>query len=614
MSIQAVLGQGLLGLINGAFYAMLSLGLAVIFGLLNIINFAHGAQYMMGAFAAWLLATYLGVNYWAALVLVPLIVGGLGMLLERTVIRRTYRLEHLFGLLLTLGLSAIIEGLFVNGFGAIGRPYAIPDALRGVVNLGFMALPIYRGWVIAASLVICLITWFVIERTKLGSYLRAATENPPLVLAFGVNVPRMITLTYGMGVGLAALAGVMAAPIYQVNPLMGTNLIIVVFAVVVIGGMGSILGSVVTGFGVGLVEGVTKALWPEASNVVTFVLMAVVLVLKPAGLFGRPFSNAVAAMPGDEIRPAQTGQPGEYRAPILAMTALLVVAPFFVYPIFLMKVLCFALFAISFNLLIGFVGLGSFGHAMFFGLAGYVTGFVAKSYSGSPELAILAGTAAAAALGLATGSLAVRRQKIYFAMITLAFAEMVYFICVQAPFTGGEDGMQRIPQGHLFGFIDLESTLQLYFAVLGIFLMGFLVVFRAIHSPFGQVLKAIRENEPRAVSLGYNPAKFKLLAFVLSAAVAGLAGSTKAIVFQIASLQDVYSSTSGDVILMALVGGMGTIFGPILGALAIVGMQQFLAPLGQWLGVVQGVIFVLCVLTFRQGIVGLVARIVRRPL
>jgi branched-chain amino acid transport system permease protein len=284
---QALFGQLLLGLINGAFYAMLSLGLAVIFGLLNIINFTHGAQYMMGAFAAWFLLQYAGVGYWWALLLSPLIVGALGVILERTMLHRLYKLDHLYGLLLTFGLALIFEGGFRHYFGSSGQPYAIPPSLAGGHNLGFMFLPNYRAWVVVASLAVCLATWFVIEKTKLGSYLRAATENPTLVQAFGVNVPRMITLTYGFGVALAALAGVLAAPIYQVNPLMGSNLIIVVFAVVVIGGMGSIMGSIVTGFGLGVVEGLTKVFYPEASNTVIFIIMAIVLLIKPAGLFGR---------------------------------------------------------------------------------------------------------------------------------------------------------------------------------------------------------------------------------------------------------------------------------------------------------------------------------------
>ena len=283
---QALFGQLLIGLINGSFYALLSLGLAVIFGLLNIINFTHGAQYMMGAFVAYLALTYLKMGYWWSLLLAPIIVGISGVIIERLFLARLYKLDHLYGLLLTFGLGLIIQGLFRNEFGSSGQPYPIPPELTGGKNLGFMFLPNYRAWVIVASLVVCLVTWYVIERTTLGSYLRAATENPALVQAFGINVPRMITLTYGFGVALAALGGVMAAPIYQVSPQMGADLIIVVFAVVVIGGMGSILGSIVTGFGLGLIEGLTKVFYPEASNTVIFVIMAIVLLIKPAGLFG----------------------------------------------------------------------------------------------------------------------------------------------------------------------------------------------------------------------------------------------------------------------------------------------------------------------------------------
>jgi len=285
--LQALFGQLLIGLINGAFYAMLSLGLAVIFGLLNIINFTHGAQYMMGAFCSYFLLQYAGVGYWWSLLLAPVIVGATGVVIERTMLARLYQLDHLYGLLLTFGLALIIQGLFTNYYGSSGLPYRIPEELNGGINLGFMFLPKYRAWVIVASLVVCGATWYVIERTKLGSYLRAATENRALVQAFGINVPRMITLTYGFGVGLAAFAGVMAAPIYQVNPQMGANMIIVVFAVVVIGGMGSILGAIVTGFGLGVIEGLTKVFYPEASNTVIFVIMVIVLLIKPAGLFGK---------------------------------------------------------------------------------------------------------------------------------------------------------------------------------------------------------------------------------------------------------------------------------------------------------------------------------------
>jgi len=283
---QALFGQLLIGLINGSFYALLSLGLAVIFGLLNIINFTHGAQYMLGAFVAYLLLNKLGIGYWWSLLIVPLIVGASGVVIERLMLSKLYKLDHLYGLLLTFGLALIIQGIFRNEYGSSGQPYQIPEELQGGQNLGFMFLPNYRAWIIVASLVVCLSTWFVIERTRLGAYLRAATENPQLVQAFGINVPRMITLTYGFGVALAALAGVMAAPVYQVSPQMGADLIIVVFAVVVVGGMGSILGAILTGFGLGLIEGLTKVFYPEASSTVIFIIMAIVLLIRPAGLFG----------------------------------------------------------------------------------------------------------------------------------------------------------------------------------------------------------------------------------------------------------------------------------------------------------------------------------------
>jgi branched-chain amino acid transport system permease protein len=285
--IQAFAGQLLIGLINGSFYAMLSLGLAIIFGLLRVINFAHGAQYMLGAFIGYLMLANFGIGYWPALILAPLAVGMFGIVVERLALSRLYDVDPLYGLLFTFGLALVIEGVFRYYFGVSGNPYPVPPLLAGGTNLGFMFLPIYRGWVVVASLVVCLGTWLLIEKTKFGSYLRAATENPKLVQAFGVNVPMLLTLTYGLGAGLAGLAGILAAPVYQVSPLMGSNLIIVVFAVVVVGGMGSILGAIVTGYMLGLAEGMTKVFYPEASNIVIFVIMAIVLLLRPAGLFGR---------------------------------------------------------------------------------------------------------------------------------------------------------------------------------------------------------------------------------------------------------------------------------------------------------------------------------------
>ena len=287
ISTQALLGQLLLGLVNGSFYAMLSLGLAVIFGLLGIVNFAHGALYMIGAFVAFVSLESFGLGYWLALVLAPLLVGALGIVVERLLLKHLYKIDPMYGLLLTFGLALIAEGLFREKFGVSGQQYPVPELLQGATDLGFMMLPNYRAWVVIASLAICLGTWFLIERTRLGAYLRAATENPALVQAFGINVPVMVMLTYGAGCALAALAGVLAAPVIQVTPLMGSNLIIVVFAVVVIGGMGSILGSIVTGIGLGLIEGLTKVFYPQASSVVVFLIMAIVLMVKPAGLFGK---------------------------------------------------------------------------------------------------------------------------------------------------------------------------------------------------------------------------------------------------------------------------------------------------------------------------------------
>ena len=285
--MSALLGQLLLGLVNGSFYAMLSLGLAVIFGLLNVINFAHGALYMMGAFLAWMGLNYFGINYWVMLIVAPILVGLFGIIIEKTMLQWLYRLDHLYGLLLTFGITLMLEGIFRSFYGVSGQPFSVPSQLSGATDLGFMILPNYRAWVVFASIVVCLMTWFVIEKTRLGAYLRAGTENPKMVEAFGINVPLMVTLTYGFGVALAGFAGGLAAPVLQVSPLMGSNLIIVVFAVVVIGGMGSILGSILTGLGLGVIEGLTKVFYPELSATVVFIIMAIVLLIRPAGLFGR---------------------------------------------------------------------------------------------------------------------------------------------------------------------------------------------------------------------------------------------------------------------------------------------------------------------------------------
>lgn len=603
-------GQLLIGLINGSFYAMMSLGVAIIFGMLRIGNFVHGAQYMLGAFGAWYLLHLpdlfpgLGLpslGYWWAIVIVPLVVGLIGALMERLFIRKVYDLDHAYGLLLTVGLAMFIEGLFNVGYGAAGQQYDVPELLRGSINLGFMFLPYYRAWVVVAALVLCFGIWYLIERTKLGSYLRAATENPDLVRAFGINVPRMLMLTYALGVGLAGLAGVMAAPIYQVGPQMGQGIIITIFAVVVIGGMGSIFGAIVSGLMMGLIEGLTKVFYPQAATTVIFVIMAIVLVLRPAGLFGRE-TTAHSVADVSSGRPGNLLENGPLWLGILLIVGL--VLPYLLFPIFAMKILCLALFAMAYNLVFGYGGLLAFGHAAFYGSSSYVVAHSAAVWGLPPELSLLLGVGVATALGAAFGWLAIRRQGLYFAMITLALAQIVYFYAVQSSWTHGEDGIQSVPRGRLFGLIDLSNSMNMYFVMLAVFLACFAFIYRIIHSPFGQTLKSIRENEARSISLGYSTANFKLIAFTLSAMLAGVAGGMKAIIFQIASLADVYFLASADALLMTLIGGVGTLLGPIVGAAIVVSLQTKLATFGSWVVVIQGAIFVLCVLFLRKGVVG----------
>jgi branched-chain amino acid transport system permease protein len=598
ISVEVLLFQILIGLINGSFYVMLSLGLAVIFGLLRIINFAHGAQFMMGAFCAVLLARYAGLNYWVALLAAPLLIGGLGMIIERTLLKRIYRVDHLYSLILTFGLALFIEGTFRAAFGGMVVGYNEPPLLSGGWNLGLLFLPKYRAWVFGSSLLLCFVTWYVVERTRIGAYLRASTENPALVQAFGINVPLMLTLTYGVGVALAAIAGVMAAPIYTVDPSMGSNLMIMVFAIVVIGGMGSIVGAIVSGYAVGLIEGLTRYFYPEGAGTAVFVVMIVILLVKPSGLFGRPMDDGSArqAPALGSLRPHWTI--------MAAMIVLLLVAPFIVYSGFVMKFLCYALFACAFNLLLGYVGLLSFGQAAFYGSAAYATAYALKSWGWNPEFGIVLGVAVAVLLGYVFAKIATRLQGISFGMITLALGQIAYFVFLRSSFTGGENGLQGVPRGRLFGLIDLNQPLAAYYFILVLFLIGFLVIYRTIHSPFGTVLRAIRENETRAISLGYEPNRYKVRAIVIAAAMAGLAGSAQTLVFQIATLSDADFIMSGQAILMTLVGGAGTIFGPIVGAAVIVAMEQYLASFGSLVTVIQGAIFVACVLAFRRGIVG----------
>ncbi|MES2939845.1 MAG: ABC transporter permease [Pseudomonadota bacterium] len=603
ISLPALAGQLTIGLINGALYATLSLGMAIIFGLLRVVNFAHGALYMAGAYVAWIALDSLGLGYGWALLLAPLLVGAAGALIERTLLRRVYGLDPLYGLLLTFGIALVLEGGFRQAYGTSGQPYAVPAFLGGRTLLAGVALPNYRLWVVGFSLALCGAAWLLVERTRLGAYLRAATEDAALVRAFGVRVPRLLTFAYAFGAALAALGGVLAAPIYQVNALMGSQVIVVVFAIVVIGGLGSLGGAIAAGFLVGVVEGLAKYFYPEASGTVVFLLMVAVLAVRPAGLFGRDGSTAHAPQAPGARRPAFTTL--RPRWVLLGIAAGAALAPMAgVYEGFVLKALCLGLFAASFNLLVGFGGLMSFGHAAFFGAGAYATGHALRNWGWTPECAIGFGVAAGAALGGAFGWLAIRRQGIYFAMVTLALAQMFYFFCLRAPFTGGEDGLRDIPRGMAFGLLDLDRPGVLYAFVVAAVLLGFALIGRIVRSPFGHVLAAVKQNEARAISLGYSAARCKWAVFVLSAALAAFAGALKVLAFQIVTLTDAHWATSGEVVLMTLLGGLGTFAGPLVGAVVLVAIGGYLASLGSWVAIVQGLVFIVCVLGFRSGIAG----------
>jgi branched-chain amino acid transport system permease protein len=606
--IDMILGYLTIGVVNGSFYALLSLGLAVIFGQLNILNMAHGTFYMMGAFVAWAAARYLGLTYFVTLALAPLCVAGVGIVLERVLLRRTYGLDPLYGFMLTFGCSLVIQGAFQSRFGSTGLPFAAPDWLSGGFELGFLFVPAYRLWVVGVALCACGLAWLVVNRTRAGAILRASSENAAITAALGIRVPRVFAGTFALGAGLAGLAGVLAGPIYQVSPLMGADILLVAFAIIVIGGMGSIGGTIASSYGLAIIESFTQALVPQASSLVIFVLMCVVLLFRPQGLFG------IATIRGHEFPaarlPCVSSNEGATVAtklrsalgPLLAAAAVLALPTIF-YPFYLMKMFCLAMFAASFNFLLGFAGLVSFGQAAMFGTAAYLTAYAAKEWLLAPELSICVGVGAAVVLGLAMGALAIRRRGIYQAMITLAIAQMAYFLYVQSPFTHGEDGIQSVPRGLLFGLIDLRDDMNVYWVCASAMFAVFFGLWRLLSSPFGMLVVAIRDNERRAVSLGYDVKRYQLAAFGVASFCAGLAGSLSAIVFQLATLSGVHWGLSGDAVLMALIGGIGTLSGPLVGAAVLVTMQQFLAPFGAWVQIIQGMVFVVCVLMFRDGLV-----------
>lgn len=602
-----VLGYLIIGLVNGSFYALLSLGLALIFGLLNVLNMTHGALYMMGAFAAWAAVEKLGVGYLPAIGLASVGVGAAGIAIERCLLRHTYKLDPLYGFMLTFGLATAIQGLFQVQFGSTGLPFAPPTWLAGGVDLGFIFFPTYRLWVVMVALAVCLGLWLVIERTSAGATLRAASENGGIAEALGVRVPKVMTATFGIGAALAGLAGALAAPVYQVSPLMGSDILLVVFAIIVVGGMGSIGGTILASYCLAVIEGLTQVFYPQAASIVIFAFMCLVLIVRPQGLFG------ISVVRRHEFRAARlpaTREAGVAASSVLtpivagaAIVAALALLPLFVYPIYLVKIFCFAIFAASFNFLLGFAGIVSFGQAALFGTAAYITAQALKVWALPAELAVLAGMAAAIALGLAMGALAIRRRGIYQAMITLAVAQMVYFVYVQAAFTHGEDGIHSVPRGLLFGLVDLRNDRAVYALACVALVAVFAGLRGLLSSRLGLLLVAIRDDERRALSLGHNVNAFKLAAFAIASACAGLAGALSALAFQLATLSGAHWHLSGEAVLMALIGGIGTLMGPLVGATVLVTMQQFLAPFGAWVLVIQGIVFALSVLLFRDGLV-----------
>jgi branched-chain amino acid transport system permease protein len=597
-------GQLILGLLNGCFYALLSVGLALIFGMLRVVNFAHGALYMLGAFVGWLLLQYAGFGFWWALLLAPLAVALLATVFERTMLSRVYAEDHVSGLLLTLGIGLVIEGAVSYQFGNAVRPYAVPAALSGVFDLGFMVVPRYRVFVVAASLTLCIAVWLIIERTRLGASLRAANENPMLVRIFGINVPRMMTLTYAAGAGLAAVAGVVSAPIYQVSPLMGQDLLVVVFAIVVIGGIGSIFGSIVASLALGIAEGLTRIVYPEGSAIVVFIVMTLVLLVRSQPHIQEGGKIGLgSALPFPRIP-----------APLLAgaVVLLLGVLPTFVPAMTLMKLLCYSLFAAAFNLLFGVAGLLSFGNAAFFGGGAYAAAIAINEWGTPPEVALLLAVLVAAGLGAVFGFLAVRRKGIYFAMVTLALAQMFYFVCLKFPFTGGEDGVQGVARGHLFAVIDLSNDVMLYAVVAVLWIAAQASIWRIVHSPFGNILGAIRDDESRVASLGIEPVHYKWMTFVLCASLSGLAGGMKAIAFQFATLADVGWQASGDAVVMTILGGVGTFLGPLVGSAVYVTLQSIVTRFDIPASIATGLVFVLCVLALRGGLYGFLVAVIRR--
>jgi branched-chain amino acid transport system permease protein len=595
------------GLVTGGFIALMSLGLSIIFGMMRVVNFMHGSMYMLGAFVAFIAGSYFGVSLWLSLIIAPILVGLLGAVLERLLIRHLYQIDLAYILLLTFGLSLIIEEVARLFFTVTGASFLVPDALSGAVNLGFTYYPKYRLFVVIVSMIACLGTWFALERTRLGALIRAATERPNLLQCFGGNVPLLVSGTFFFACALAGLSGALAAPIRNVSPFMGQEMIALVFAVVVAGGMGSILGSVVMGFLAGILSTLAAIWFPPAATAIIYIAMLIVLVVRPGGIFhGIDISHFPL-----HYTPMTERVRNFFMSRSFALTAFCVgiVLPWFVYPILATDIILWGLMAVGFDLLFAFAGLLSFGQAAYWGAAAYATGVLISKFGMDSWLAFVAGVTFSTLVGLVFGFIIARKKGIYFSMITFAFAEVVYFVVNQFPqYTGGEDGLHDVARGTLFGF-PLKDDRIFYYVCLVIVAATILLILHILRSPYGLSLMGARENERRMMSIGYNVYMLRVKAYALSAFIISIAGGLYAMNHQFVTLDSVYWRASGEPVLMTLLGGAGTIFGPILGAGIVLFLRNTLSSVTDSASLFLGLLFVIVVMLFRRGILGELARL-----
>jgi branched-chain amino acid transport system permease protein len=602
VAVSFYLAQIFNGLVNGAFIALMSLGLSIIFGMMRVVNFAHGAMYMLGAFVAFVAGARFGVSLWFALVFSILVVGGIGLAFERLLLRRLYGLDPAYNLLLTFGLTLIIEDSVRTVFGTAGAPFLIPSALKGAVSLGFIIYPKYRLFVVVLSLALCLGAWFLMERTRLGALVRAATERPDLLRCFGGNVPLLVSGTFFAAAGLAGVAGALAAPIRNISPFMGQEMIALTFAVVVTGGMGSIAGSVVMGFVVGVLSSLTAIWYPAGSTAIVYLLMLAVLAIRPGGVFQgvdishfplhyTPMTDRVRAL---------------FRHPAAALVALAIgcVLPLFVYPVLASDILLWGLFALGFDLLFAFAGLLSFGQAAYWGASAYLAGVLVSKFGFPGWVGFLIAVAAVTALGGALGFVIARKKGIYFSMITFAVAELVYFVVNELPaYTGGEDGLHDVARGSLFG-LSLASDMTFYYVALAVVTLMVVFVLGILKSPFGLALTGARENERRMQSVGYNVYLLRVQAYALSAFIISVAGALYVFNHRFVSLEAVHWRASGEPIMMTLLGGAGTVFGPWVGSAMVLLIRNSLSTVTDNGSLILGCLFVVVVMLFRRGLLG----------